>query len=1028
MNYEIDDSSVQAITRQFIRPRPVRWLIISSVILSLLLLLVILASTVGSSPLMVIMIIAAPALLVGAIMKPRLALQLIFIGAGFPALLLPLPGHNMRPVEAGLWVSFLVIVLWRPHLRLRLPHLLALVFLVIAALSFIHVPQISTSLDSYTADKRFYEVLLMILAFFCGSFMIDYVKDTSSLLVTVLLCNVPIYLIALLQALKLQPPAQLVLSSPALSEGRLPGPFTGAVGFGIYLINLFAIALACWLLSGRRRDRMIGVIMLIATSLAIIASGTRSVAIAAIVVLIIAFILTRRFKLLFIVVGLALTALAIFANKIIPLFTHDPASSSNRLFLWQEAIKLIGTHIWIGIGLWQFPQYYGQLIVSQATQLNAHGGVSVHEQYLEWGMESGIFWLVIGLLLLLSISYVCWRAYRLARREQRLLLLATLLAVIANTLIGFFDVPLDGAEGAVFLFLMAGLAVSYAERIRGQGSAPRKMAPAFAISRPQTSTFVTHHRRFRLRGATRPADKAVPSQSSPPATMAEKASSSAKDAAPSAQKTGRSVFIQLISWVLPIPLVFPMTALLTRYLGPVQYGEYSFTLSFLAVVVLLSGNGIDPLILRQLSHQPRAQWGETLSYAIGTRLLAVIAAVLVTIACALLLPMTITERALLILGSFSMFFSFSIGGWRSIFETGFRAEQRISMLSLIVTIDRLVTAGLVGLIVWLRLPLLWACFIILYSDLPFFLVQAFITRRRFGVQIRLNFARAVQLFLSSLPLIGYNIMALIAAQADLLLLMALAGAESVGLYALASRITDPLLSIVLVFTIALYPLLCAKYAEGREQFSVVYHETNRILALVIIPLAIFVSVEARPIVILLGGQHFAAATVAVQLLMWAMAATFFNQLCVRACMAAHLERRMMYITLFSSSINIVTNLILIPHWQIVGAGLASLLSELVALSLFTFLLRRHIHIATVVVMMVRVVLGNLPMLFFLIWQYSLTLWLSVPLALLLTIAGGLVMRTFSFSDIQMLWHLLSVRRQRESSADGNKLVKSAVLK
>jgi O-antigen/teichoic acid export membrane protein len=458
-----------------------------------------------------------------------------------------------------------------------------------------------------------------------------------------------------------------------------------------------------------------------------------------------------------------------------------------------------------------------------------------------------------------------------------------------------------------------------------------------------------------------------------------------------------------------------MTALLTRYLGPVQYGEYSFVLSLLAILILLSGNGIDPLILRQLSRKPREEWCETLSYAVGTRLVIIALIVGATVLTAMMLPISAEPRNLLLLGSFSLFFSFSVGSLRTTFEVGFRAEQRVSMISLLTTIDRIVTAGLVGLTVFFHLSLLWTCFLIIYSDLPFFFIQVVLARRNFGVQVRFNIFRAHKLFVQALPLMGHNIMSLIAAQADLLLLMALAespliGEQNMGLYALASRITDPLLSIVLAYVLGLYPLLCAKFGEGRERFAKVYHEAARILALAIIPLAILVSVEANAIVALLGGQRFAAAAIAVQLLMWAMAATFFNQLAMRACMAVHKERQMMYVTFVSSGINICANLVLIPHWQIVGAGVAALTSELVGLGLFTLVLRHHIRLFSTLSLLLRVVLGNLPMLLFLIWQQRAPLLLTIPLALVLSVVGCLMTHVLSVKDFRLARHIVDMRR------------------
>ena len=1024
MNYQIQENMLREIPAQFALPAP-EWRPRALYILfSVLGLLVIVGCTFLPSATDIVILLGGLAVCTGAILRPRLALQIVFIGAGLPALLIPLPGHNMRPVEVGLWLCLLVIILWRPPLRLRLPHLLALLFLAIGVISFIHAPTFSSGLGAYTADKRLFGDLLAVLALFCGAFLFKYIKDISAFLVIVLLSNLPIYLIALAQALKLHVPTIIALSDPTQSEGRLPGPFAGAIGFSMYLVNLFAIALACWLVSKRKRDRLIGIGMTLITALALIGSGTRSAAIAAAVIVVVSFTLTRRFKLLIGIFVIAGGVAIVFFNKILPLFTHDPTSASNRLFLWQTAINLIASHMWIGIGMWNFPKYYALLIVSQGSQLNSHGGVSIHEQYLEWGMESGIFWMIVGVLLLLSITYICWQAYRVAARKQQVLLLAATLAMLANIVIGFFDVPLDETEGTIVLFLLAGLALSCAAHTQGRvryiawsGGARTQQRIARAgiasvLYWPQPVRQVSKTARIQLK----------PAQEVKKADVAGETANVTTHSAPNVQKTGYSVVIQLLSWALPIPLIFPMTALLTRYLGPVQYGEYSFTLSVLAILVLFCGNGIDPLVLRQLSKKPRAEWREILSYAIGTRVFVISLVVGATILAVLLLPMSEEQRNLLLIGSISLFFSFSLGSLHTTFEIGFRLEQRVSLLSIITTIDRIVTAGLVGLIVYLHLPLLWACCIIIYSDIPFFLIQLCLARRDFGIQLRFNFTRARELFLSSLPLIGYNIMFLIAAQADLLLLMALVGAQSVGIYALASRITDPLLSIVLAYAIGLYPLFCSKFSEGREQFATVYHESVRILALVIIPLSLIVSAEAEPIVALLGGQSFIAATTAVRLLMWAMAVTFFNQLAVRACMSAHLEKRMMYVTVGSSIVNIVANLVLIPYWHIIGAGVAALAGELVGFCLLTYLLRPHVHLSSNLSMILRICAGNIPMLLFLIWQQKASALLVVPLALLLTLCGCILTRTISIKDVALLRNVVYSRRKRkEQTTTRNRL-------
>jgi O-antigen ligase len=433
-----------------------------------ILLLLVAVLCVFTSPLLPVALVAALIVAVSGIIYPPFALFLIFMGAGLPTLLLSIPGHTMRPIEPAIFLCLLIVLVRRPFFRLRLPHRLALLFLVFTLISFIHVPDISTNVDAYAADKRLFGVLLACLAFFCGTALIGYVKNISGFLVAVLLSNFPVFLIAFAQAIHLHVPALWQApgaQDPKLSDGRLWGPFPGAAVFGLYLTNLFAVALAVWILGNSRRDRVIGAIMTVATLLVLLGTGTRSAAAAAVVLLFFTLVLTRRYKLLAGLTVLACIGAGVFFDKILPKFMHPLSSTTNRLFLWGEALKLIRANPWIGIGMEQFHVYYERLIISQADRLNSHG-ISVHNQYLELAMESGIIHLIVTVSLLLSILACCWFAYHSAQQEQRVLFLAAMLAVLVTMMVGLFLIPLDQAEGTVFLFLLTGLATGYAERLR----------------------------------------------------------------------------------------------------------------------------------------------------------------------------------------------------------------------------------------------------------------------------------------------------------------------------------------------------------------------------------------------------------------------------------------------------------------------------------------------------------------------------------------------------------------------------------
>jgi hypothetical protein len=76
------------------------------------------------------------------------------------------------------------------------------------------------------------------------------------------------------------------------------------------------------------------------------------------------------------------------------------------------------------------------------------------------------------------------------------------------------------------------------------------------------------------------------------------------------------------------------------------------------------------------------------------------------------------------------------------------------------------------------------------------------------------------------------------------------------------------------------------------------------------------------------------------------------------------------------------------------------------------LLRQHIRLFSILTMVLRVFLGNLPMLLFLIWLRQEPLLLTVPLALVLVIIGCLVTRTLSLKDVHLVRHILSGKRKK----------------
>lgn len=371
----------------------------------------------------------------------------------------------MHLLEPALICLLPALFLARPHFYINVPHLLALFFLGLAILNFLHVPALAVT-SPYGADKRLVVLIFAFMAFFSSTWLADFTGNPSSFLVMILLASLPLYGIALAQAVNLSLPTFLEgVETHQLQAvtGRLRGPFPWPVNFGLYLLNLLAVALTCWLLGKQWWHRFAGCLLTIATMLALIGSGTRSALGIALLLFIISCFITRRALLLCCSLLLTSVILMIWHADILTLFIRDEASLTNRLLLWGETWRLICLHPWYGIGLQQFPAYYEQLTVGANTRLGFLG-IHPHQQYLTWAVEGGILWCLAGIALLISILIKCGCIYFSSDTGFKGLQLAAMLAIFAAICAGFIDNPLDPLENVCFVFLLAGLAVRQKQR------------------------------------------------------------------------------------------------------------------------------------------------------------------------------------------------------------------------------------------------------------------------------------------------------------------------------------------------------------------------------------------------------------------------------------------------------------------------------------------------------------------------------------------------------------------------------------
>ena len=177
---------------------------------------------------------------------------------------------------------------------------------------------------------------------------------------------------------------------------------------------------------------------------------------------------------------------------------------------------------------------------------------------------------------------------------------------------------------------------------------------------------------------------------------------------------------------------------------------------------------------------------------------------------------------------------------------------------------------------------------------------------------------------------------------DMLLLGFLRTAADVGWYSAAYKPVTVALALPLACFGALFPGLARAHAAGKEQMIQLVRRSLRLTTALVLPVGILGSFLAGPAVILLFGAEYDRAAAPLQILCWSavlvtIRSNFKHSLTAGRHSAVDLKSSSVAI-----AVNIILNLLFIPVWGAPGAAVATVISDIVWLSLAAAFFHSHI--------------------------------------------------------------------------------------
>lgn len=379
----------------------------------------------------------------------------------------------------------------------------------------------------------------------------------------------------------------------------------------------------------------------------------------------------------------------------------------------------------------------------------------------------------------------------------------------------------------------------------------------------------------------------------------------------------------MIGRIFQLALTFVTTMLVTRYLGPTEYGKITYVYSYIQLFLPLCALGMNDIVVKELVDD-RDHNDEILGTMIVLRLLAS----LVSMLCSVLLVSVLNDgKAYLIIASLQ-----SIGLLFQSFDgiMYFYQSKLLSKKSGLVYASAYVITSVIRIIgILLKRDYRFFAFAM---SLDFMVIAILLigVYRKDGNGFRFSWTMAKKLLGKSRYYIFAGLLVVIYGKVtDTLLLGKMVDETSVGYYAAATMLCNAWPFVLTAIIDSLSPVIIDTHKSDQEAFKKKLKQLYAIIFYLSTLAAIGITLLSDLIILIIYGAEYMEASVPMKIYAWS---TAFSYLGVARTIWMQCEGKTRYETVISLTgaiTSIVLNYFLIRAYGLIGAAMAAVLTQLV---------------------------------------------------------------------------------------------------
>jgi len=239
---------------------------------------------------------------------------------------------------------------------------------------------------------------------------------------------------------------------------------------------------------------------------------------------------------------------------------------------------------------------------------------------------------------------------------------------------------------------------------------------------------------------------------------------------------------------------------------------------------------------------------------------------------------------------------------------------------------------------------------------------------------------------------------------DSVMLSMMAGEEAVGWYNAAYRMVLALLFIPSAYCRSIYPVMSRYFISAKNSLSFALEKSVKYMIIIAVPICIGTTLLAKDLILLLFGNEYYSSILALQILIWTALFIFISTVFTYLFNSIDKQAIVTAVSGSGALLNISLNWILIPRYSYAGAGIATVLTELLVLAAFLFLVHRNRYrlSGTLIIIIIKIIISASIMGIAIYYLQDLTVWLLIPLGALLYFVSLFAMRGLDKEDVMLV--------------------------